>query len=321
MKLNLLLGAALASLLATGAVMAQDYPNRPITIVVGATAGGGTDIQARILAEKLTGKLGQQVLVENQPGAGSNIASAYIANAAPDGYTLNLAAAAVVINHTLYANPGFDALKDFAPVAGWGTSPLLFVTNKDLPVSTLQELADYSKANPGQLDYGNGVGFINQMVMELFKIDSGADIQFVPYPGLAPARTDVIGGQIETTVDSVDSAAPFLQSGELKALAVTTAERLPNYPDIPTTAEAGYPNVNQLAWYGVLAPAGTPAEIVDKLATAIAEIQKDEANAAQISAAGATPMIAGPAEFGAFFTEQVNTWANVITTAKMEKVQ
>lgn len=321
MKLNLMLGAALATLLAGSAVMAQDYPNRPITIVVGASAGGGTDIQARILAEKLTGKLGQQVLVENQPGAGSNIASAFTANAAPDGYTLNMAGAAIVINHTLYANPGFDATKDFVPLAGWGTSPLLFVANPDLPVSTLQELADYSKAHPGELDYGNGVGFINQMVMELFKIDSGADIQFVPYPGMAPVRTDVIGGQIETTVDSADSAAAYIKSGELKPLAVTTAERLPAYPDVQTTAEAGYPNVNQQAWYAVLAPAGTPQEIVDKLATAIAEIQQDPASAAQIASAGATPMIAGPTEFGAFFAKEISTWAEVISKANMEKVQ
>lgn len=321
MKNNLLLGATLASLLASGAAIAQDYPTRPITIVVGATAGGGTDIQARILAEKLTAELGQQVLVENQPGAGSNIASAYVANAAPDGYTLNVAAAAVVINHTLYANPGFDATTDFTPVAGWGSSPLVFVTNPELPVSTLQELADYSKAHPGELDYGNGVGFINQMVMELFKIDSGADIQFVPYPGLAPARTDVIGGIIETTVDSVDSAGPFLLGGELKALATTAAERLPNYPDLPTTTEAGFPNVNQQAWYGVLAPAGTPEEIVDMLATAIAKIQADPANAALIMASGATPMIAGPEEFGAFFNKEVETWADVIARAEMPKVE
>jgi len=312
---------AAAALLAGVTGASADYPERPITIVVGASAGGGTDIQARILAEKLTEKLGQQVLVENQPGAGSNIASAYIAKAAPDGYTLNMAGAAVVINHTLYANPGFDALKDFAPLAGWGTSPLMFVVNPSVPSNSLKELADLSKANPGTLDYGNGVGFINQMVMELFKIESGADIQFVPYPGMAPARTDVIGGQIEATVDSVDSAGPFVLDGKLKGLAVTTPQRLPKYPDIPTTAESGFPTVNQMAWYGMLAPAGTPKEILDKLSKAIAEIQQDPTSVEKITAGGATPMIAGPEEFGKFFTNEVNTWAGVITQAKMEKVQ
>lgn len=313
--------AAIAVLLAGVAAAQADYPERPITITVGASAGGGGDIQARILAEKLTEKLGQQVLVENQPGAGTNIASGNLAKATPDGYTLNLAGGAIVINHTLYANPGFDALNDFVPVAAWGTTPLIFVAHPDVQADTLQELADLSKANPATLNYGNGVGFPNHMVMELFKLQSGADIQFVPYPGMAPARTDVIGGQIEVTVDSIDSAGPFIKQGQLKGLAVTTAARLPGYPDVPTTAEAGYPDVNQTAWYGVMAPAGTPSDIVEKLAAAIAEVQRDPAAAERIQAGGSTPMIAGPEEFGRFFADQVATWAKVINDAGIEKVQ
>lgn len=313
--------AAFAALLASVGVASAEYPERPITITIGASAGGGGDIQTRILAEALSKKLGQQVLVENQPGAGTNIASANLAKAAPDGYTLNLCGAAIVINHTLYANPGFDALKDFVPVAAWGTTPLMFVSNPQVAANTLQELADLSKANPGTLDYGNGVGFPNHMVMELFKLESGADIQFIPYPGMAPARTDVIGGQIEVTVDSIDSAGPFVRTGQLKGIAVTAGERLPDYPEIPTTAEAGYPQVNQRAWYGIMAPAGTPKEIVDKVASAVAEIQRDPAVVERMKAGGSSPMIAGPEEYAKYFTDQVNIWAKVITEAKIEKVQ
>jgi len=312
---------AAAILLAGITVASAEYPERPITITVGASAGGGADIQARILAERLTEKLGQQVLVENQPGAGSNIASQNLAKAAPDGYTINVAGAAIAINHTLYADPGFDSLKDFIPVAGWGTTPLIFVAHPSVEANTLQELADLSKANPGTLNYGNGIGFPNHMVMELFKLESGADIQFVPYPGMAPARTDVIGGQIEVTVDSIDSAAPFIETGQLKALAVTTPERLEKYPDIPTTAEAGYPNINKGAWYAIMAPAGTPKEIVDKLASAIADVQRDPVAVEKMQAGGSTPMISSSEEFAKWFADQVNTWANVINEAKLEKVQ
>lgn len=312
---------AAAILLAGITVASAEYPERPITITVGASAGGGADIQARILAEGLTKKLGQQVLVENQPGAGSNIASQNLAKAAPDGYTINMAGAAIAINHTLYENPGFDSLKDFIAVAGWGTTPLIFVANPSVEANTLQELAELSKANPGTLNYGNGIGFPNHMVMELFKLESGADIQFVPYPGLAPARTDVIGGQIEVTVDSIDSAAPFIETGQLKALAVTTPERLERYPDIPTTAEAGFPNINKGAWYAIMAPAGTPKEIVDKLASAIAEVQRDPEVVEKMQAGGSSPMIAGPEEMKTWFADQVNTWASVINDAKLEKVK
>lgn len=312
---------AAAVLLAGVGVASAEYPERPITLTIGASPGGGGDIQARILAEKLSTILGQQVLVENQPGAGTNIATGNLAKAAPDGYTLNLCGAAIVINHTLYANPGFDALEDLTPVAGWGTTPLIFVANPGVQANTLQELADLSKANPATLNYGNGVGFPNHMIMELFKLQSGADIQFVPYPGLAPARTDVIGGQIELTVDSIDSAGPFIAQGQLKPLAVTTAERLESLPDVPTTAESGYPGVNQTAWYGVMAPAGTPKEIVDKIAAAVAEVQSDPAVVERMMAGGSTPMIAGPEEYGKFFVEQVNTWAKVINDADIEKVQ
>ena len=312
--------AVLAMIVGMSQAVAQ-FPERPITVVVGASAGGGTDIQTRIMAERLSQILGQQVLVDNKPGAGSNIATAFVANADPDGYTLTMIAPAVPINHTLYANPGFDATKDFAPVAGWAQAPLMFVVHPSLPVSTLKELADYSKEHPGELDYGNGVGFINQMVMELYKLEAGADIQFVPYKGMAPARTDVVGGQIETTVDSLASSGAFIEAGELKALATTAKERLERFPDVPTVAEAGYPNVTRNTWYGLMAPAGTPDDVVATLAAAVAQMQGEPEVVEKIAAAGASPLIAGPADFTSFINGEIETWGKVIEAAKMDKVR
>lgn len=310
-----------AALLTAGGLGSAQYPEKPVTIVVGASAGGGTDIQARILAERLSNKLGRQVVIDNRPGAGSNIATALVANAEPDGYTLTMIATSAPINHSLYANPGFDALNDFAPVAGWAEAPLLFVVNPALPVNTLKELADYSQQHPQELDYGNSIGFTNQLVMELFKVEAGANIQFVPYQGLAPARTDVVAGHIESTVDSISSSGPLVANGQLKALAVTSAQRIAQFPDVPTTAEAGYPNVTRNTWYGLLAPAGTPAAIIDKLAAEIALIQAEPEVARRIEETGAAPFVAGPAEFGAFIESEVETWMSVIAQAKMEQVR
>ncbi len=311
---------ALAAFLATALAHAQ-YPTKPITIVVGASAGGGTDIQARILAERLSAKLGKRVIVDNRPGAGSNIATGQVAKAAPDGYTLALIATSTPINHSLYARPGFDALKDLTPVAGWAEAPLMFVINPQLPVSSLKDLAEYSKKNPDELDYGNAIGFTNQMVMELFKLEAGAHLLFVPYQGLVQARTDVIAGEIEATVDSIASSGPFVENGQLKALAITSQRRAARFPNVPTVAEAGYPNVTRNTWYGIVAPARTSAEVVATLASAIAAIQAEPDVVKRIQGTGAEPFVLGPADFSTFMKSEVTTWASVITQAKMEKVQ
>lgn len=311
---------ALLALLATPFVHAQ-YPTKPITIVVGASAGGGTDIQARILAERLTAKLGKRVIIDNRPGAGSNIATSHVAKASPDGYTLALIATSTPINHSLYARPGFDALRDLTPVAGWAEAPLMFVVNPKLPINSLKDLADYSKKHPDELDYGNAIGFPNQMVMELFKLEAGADILFVPYQGLVQARTDVIAGQIEVTVDSIASSGPFVEKGQLRALAITSERRATRFPNVPTVAEAGYPNVTRKTWYGIVGPAGMPADVVARLANAIADIQAEPDVVKRIQDTGAEPFILGSSEFSAFMTSEVATWAHVIAQAKMEKVR
>jgi tripartite-type tricarboxylate transporter receptor subunit TctC len=315
------LAIAAAALIGSGTAASAQYPDRAITIVVGAAPGGGTDVQARILADRLTEKLGQRVLVENKAGAGGNIAQADIARATPDGYRIIMMAPAPAINHTLYETPGFDMLKDFKGIAMWADSPLLFVVNPKLPVNNLKELAAYSKANPNKLNYGNGVGFINQMVMELYKIEAGADIQFVPYQGMAPARTDVISGQIETTVDSIASSGPFVENGQLKGLAVTSKQRLPRFPTLPTVTEAGFPGLTRTTWYGLAGPAGMPDAVAQRLAKEIAAIQAEPETIKKIEASGATPLVMGAAEFHKFMIDDTNTWAKVIASAKMPKVK
>lgn len=297
------------------------YPDRAITILVGAAPGGGTDVQARILADRLSEKLGQRVVIENKAGAGGNIAQADVARSTPDGYRIVMMAPAGTINHTLYATPGFDMVKDFKAIAMWADSPLLFVVHPKQPMNTLKELADYAKANPTKLNYGNGVGFINQMVMELFKAESGAKIQFVPYGGMAQARTDTISGQIETTVDSIASSGPFVENGQLKALAVTSKQRLPRFPNVPTVIEAGYPNLARTTWYGLVGPANMPDAVAQRLAKEIAAIQAEPETIKKIEASGATPFVMGPADFQKFIADETATWAKVIEANKIERVK
>jgi tripartite-type tricarboxylate transporter receptor subunit TctC len=316
-----IVGIALAAFLGATTLAFAQYPERAITIVVGAAPGGGTDVQARILADRLAERLGQRVLIENKTGAGGNIAQADIARSAPDGYRLIMMPPAQAINHTLYVTPGFDMLKDFKAVAMWAESPLLFVVNPKIPVNNLKELAAYSKSHPAKLNYGNGTGFINQMVMELFKTESGADIQFVPYGGMAQARTDTISGQVETTVDSIASSGPYVENGQLRGLAVTSKERLPRFANLPTVTEAGFPNLTRSTWYAVVAPAGLPDAIAERLAKEIAAIQAEPATIKKIEASGASPFVLGPAASQKFLAGETTTWAKVIESSKIEKVK
>ena len=242
---------AVAALLAAANIATAQYPQRPVKIVVPAAPGGGTDVQARYLAQRLSERLGQQFIIENIGAAGGNVAAATVGRADADGYTLLMIAPATVINASLYVRPGYDALKDFVQVAGWAQSPLLFIANPSLASRNLKELASYAKANPGKLEFGSGQGFINHMVMELFKIEADAKILFVPYRGQAPVLTDVISGQIQLTVDSIASSGQFVESGKVRALAITSAERSPRFRDVPTVAEEGYPKLTGNTWYGL----------------------------------------------------------------------
>ena len=308
-------------LLASVSVAAAQYPQRPVKVVVPYAAGGGTDVQARYMAARLSERLGQQVVIENNGGAGGSIATAAVSKAEPDGHTLLFIAPAVAINASLYLRPGYDAVADFVPVAGWAQSPLLFLRNPSLPVADLNALAAHAKANPGKLAFGSGPGFVNHMVMELFKLDAGADILFVPYRGQAPAMTDLIGGRIQLTVDSLASAGPFVESGKVQAIATTSAERLPSLAQVPTVAESGFPRLTGPTWYGLLAPARTPPEIVAKLAAEIAAIQSEPAAAKRIAELGGEPFVKGPEDFARFYRDEVAKWAEVIAKSGMKKVE
>jgi tripartite-type tricarboxylate transporter receptor subunit TctC len=250
--------------------------------------------------------------------AGGNVAAAQVAKADPDGYSLFMIAPATVINSTLYARPGFDAMRDFVQVAAWAQSPLLFIANPSLPASNLKELAASAKAKPHTLAFGSGPGFINHMVMELFKIESGADILFVPYRGQAPALTDVVSGQIQLTVDSIASSGPFVEAGKVRALAITSAQRSAAFPAVPTVAESGFPKLTGNTWYGLLAPAKTPSDIVARLSTEVAAIQAEASSVKQIEATGAEPFIAGAAEFTRFYQAEAAKWAAVIKTSGLK---
>ena len=309
---------ALAALFLSVAGAFAQYPQKPVKLLVPAAPGGGTDVQARYLASRLSARLGQQFVIENVGTAGGNVAAAQVAKSDPDGYTLLMIAPATAINHSLYVHAGYDALKDFVEVAAWAQSPLLFIANPALPVADLKSLADYSKSNPGKLAFGSGPGFINQMVMELYKIEAGAQILFVPYRGQAPALTDVVSGQIQLTVDFIASSGQFVESNTVKALAITSAQRVSAFPNVPTVAEFGFPKLTGNTWYGLLAPAKTPPEIISKLSAEVAAIQAEPESVKRIQAMGAEPFVSGSAEFTRYYQSEVAKWAEVIKASGLK---
>jgi tripartite-type tricarboxylate transporter receptor subunit TctC len=303
-----------AAALFTASVPAQAaYPDKPVRIVVGFTAGGTTDVIARIMAKELTESLHQSFVIENKPGAGSNIGAEYVARATPDGYTLYFVAVTSAINQTLYSKLNFDLVKDFAPVALAAKVPNVLVVNPQLPVKSVKELVDYAKAHPGKLAFASsGSGTSIHMAGELFKLQAGVDVLHVPYKGSAPALTDLIGGQVQFMFDNMPSSWPHVQSGKLRALAVTTKERSPTAPDLPTMAESGFPTMDVSSWFGLIAPKGTPPEVIKTLNTAMLKaLDKPEVRDA-FDKLGAVPGKTTPAQFGEFIQSEVTTWATVV---------
>ncbi len=310
--------AAAASMLLAGAFgfassASAAYPDQPIRLVVGFSAGGTTDVAARILGKEIGDALGQPVVVENRPGGGSNIATEMVARAKPDGYTLYMVAVTSAINQTLYKNLRFDLIKDFAPVSLGVRVPNILVVNPSVPVKSVKELVEYAKANPGKLNFASsGSGTSIHMAGELFKQLANVDVAHIPYKGSAPAITDLIGGQVQFMFDNMPSAWPHVLSGKLRALAVTTAERSKTAPDVPTMQESGFPSYDVSSWFGIIAPKGTPDDIVNKLNAAIqAGMAKPDVQA-RLADLGAVPAKTTPAEFGAFIKSEVDTWAKVV---------
>jgi tripartite-type tricarboxylate transporter receptor subunit TctC len=298
---------------------ANDFPSKPITIVVPFSAGGTTDILARLIGQKLTERWKVAVVVDNKLGAGGNIGTAQVARSAPDGYTLVMGTIGThAINPSLYATMPYDALKDFAPITRTAMVPNALVVNASAPFNSVKELIAYGKANPGKLTFGSsGHGSTLQMSGELFKMMTQVDMVHVPYKGSAPAVADLMGNQISMIFDNMPSALPHVKAGKFKALAVTSGTRVPQLADVPTMAEAGVADYEVMSWFGLWAPARTPAPVVEKLNRAIVEILRTPEVQQKISEQGAVPSADTPAEFDSFIRAETEKWNKVVKAAKL----
>ncbi|WP_440110012.1 Bug family tripartite tricarboxylate transporter substrate binding protein [Acidovorax sp. BL-A-41-H1] len=310
------LGAVLsAALLATSpAALAQAYPSKPITIIVPFAAGGTTDILARIVGQALTTELGQPVVVDNRAGAGGNIGGAAAAKAASDGYTLFMGTVGThAINASLYKKMPFDPVKDFAPLTRVATVPNLLVAHPSQPFKTVKDMIAYAKANPGKLTFGSpGSGASPHVSGELFRSMTGTDLLHVPYKGSAPAMTDLLGGQISIMFDNMPSAIQHVRSGKLVPIAVTTAKRSPELPNVPTIAESGVPGYEATSWFGMFSPAATPAPVVAQLNKAIVKVLNQPDVKKKIAEQGGDVVAETPEQFAAFIKAESTKWSKVV---------
>jgi tripartite-type tricarboxylate transporter receptor subunit TctC len=293
---------------------AQAYPTRNVRLIVGFAAGGGADIMARLMGQWLSERLGQQFVVENRTGAGTNIATETVVNAAPDGYTLLLATSSNAFNATLYHDLQFNFLRDIAPVAGVHREPHVIEVNPSLPVHTVPEFIAYAKANPGLNMGSGGVGSGNHVAGELFSMMTGVRFTHVPYRGAAPALVDLMGGQVQIMFAVLSSSIEHVRAGKVRALAVASATRSALLPDIPTVADF-VPGYEASFWTGVCAPKGTPAEIVDTLNKEINAGLADPRMQDRFAQLSATALPGSPADFGKFVAEETERWGKVIQTA------
>lgn len=302
------------SALAPATAAAQNFPTKPVTIIVPFSAGGTTDILARIVGQYLGTKFGESVVIENRDGAGGNIGTQTAARAKADGYTLLMGTVGThAINPALYSKLNFDHIKDFQPLTRVAMVPNLLVVNPERPYRSVQELIEYAKANPGEIAFASsGNGSSIHLSGELFKLMAEVDMLHVPYRGSAPAVTDLLGGQVDIMFDNMPSAIQHVRNGTLVPLAVTPAQRSPELPEIPTIAEAGVPGYEATSWFGLFAPAGTPDDVVKVLHEAIAEALKDPEVIEKFSAQGAQVHSETPEEFAEFIAAETAKWADVV---------
>ena len=304
---------ALAAACFAVAVGAQPYPNRPVKMIVPFAPGGATDIIARTVAQKLADRLGQSVVVENKPGAGTTVGNAEVAKARPDGYTLLFAPTPFVISQVVYPTLPYDPKKDFAPVSLLATSPFILVVNQSVASANLAELVAQAKSKPGSLTFCSaGNGTVPHLAGELFKLRAGVDIVHVPYKGGGPAIVDLVGGQVNMMFATPIEVAQHVQSGKLRVLGATSLKRLAAFPDVPTLAESGYPGFEVASFFGVLAPAGTPPEIVDKLATELAAVMDLPEVRERFAAQSADANVQGPEAFARFLDTERDKWADIV---------
>lgn len=313
----LFLGTILSCALAPAAAQAQQsYPARPIRLVVPSSPGGGTDITARIIAPKLSEYLGQQVVIENRPGAGTMIGGEVVARATPDGYTLLMGISTLAINPAMYKKVPYDALKDFAPISQVVAVPNILVTHPSLPVRTVKELIALAKARPGQINFASaGIGTNPHLSMELFLSMAGIKMVHVPYRGSGQGVIDLLAGHVSVMTPSTLTGLPYVKNGKLRALGVTSAKRAGGAPEIPTIAEAGVLGYEAVQWFGVLAPAGTPREIVSRVHGEVVRVVRVADVKDRLAADGADAVGSRPEAFAAFIRAETAKWAKVVKTA------
>jgi tripartite-type tricarboxylate transporter receptor subunit TctC len=293
---------------------AQTYPARPVRMVVPFPPGGSLDIAGRLIAQKLTDAWGQSVVVENKPGAGGNIGADFVAKSPPDGYTILLGALSThAVNPSLYAKMPYDAAKDFAPITLIAVTPNVLVVNAASPVNNVKEFIAYAKANPGKLAFGSGSsGSAGHLAGELFKVETGTDAVHVPFKGGAPATQALLAGDTQFMFDNLANAMPQVKAGKLKALAVTTAERSKLAPELPTMAEAGLSGFDISTWFGLLAPAGTPKDVIAKWNAEVMKILNSPDMRERLTAQGAEPAPTTPEQFAAFIQSEIPKYARIV---------
>ncbi len=304
---------AFAALVAAGVASAQPYPGKPIRIVVPYAAGGGVDVVARSVGQALSKRVGQPVIVENRVGAGSNIGSDSVAKAAPDGFTLLMASPANAINMTLYKSMPYDTRRDLAPVALIGAVPSVLVLNANVPINSTKELVAQAKAKPGSINYGSGgSGTSEHLAAEMFKSMAGIDMVHIPYKGGAASLTDVLGGQIPLMFSNALGPMPHIKSGKLKVLGVADSQRMALLPDVPTFAEQGYPDFLVTVWWGVMAPAATPRDVVAKLNREINAALQDPELSEKLKGMGARIIGGSPGDFAKFIDAEIARWGRAV---------
>ena len=313
MKFSIRLAVGFFLALMTSMLWAQSWPTKPVRMIIAFPPGGPTDLVSRVLAQKLSEQLGQQVIVDNKPGAGGNIAAELAARATPDGYTIFYNTSAIVIGPALYGKVNYDTLKDFAPVLLTASVPMVLVVNPQLPARSVKEFLDLAKSRSGALNYSSsGTGTITHLASAMMSTQTGIQTQHIPYKGSAPGLVDLASGQTQFMIDTINTVLPYIRDNRLRGLAVTSVKRSPLLPDLPTLAEAGISGFEAAAWQGIVVPTGTPNEIVQKLN---AEVNKALAHPdirSRLAAQGADILGGTPAEYAAYLRSEMPRWAKAV---------
>lgn len=293
------------------------YPAKPIKMVVGYAPGGGSDIMGRLIAQQITDALGQQVVVENRAGAAQNVAAEYVAKSPNDGYTLFLSSAALGINVSLYPKLNYDPIKSFAPVAVFATSPNLLLVHPSFPATNVRGFIAVAKKNPGKLNFSSsGSGSSQHLSGELLKLEIGVDMTHIPYKGSAPSMTALASGEVDFSFNNIPSSQPLMTPGKVRALAITSAKRSPLLPGLPTMIEGGLPGFITETWYGVLAPAGTPGDVINTVNAVIVKAVQKEDFRARIAQTGADTITETPEYFRGMLKQEIDRWAKVVKASK-----